>query len=139
MAQPGTAAAAALALAAGGGGGGPSDRGGSGGRSGGAPAAFFVPGAQGVGLQVISTFEDGRTVVAPASGAAQEGGFGGASGSAAAAAAGGVGASHAKGCNCRKSHCLKKYCECFQASIPCSGKCRCLECRNAVGELLVEF
>lgn len=125
--------------------------GGGGGTGGGAApsAALFVPGALGTGLQVISTFEDGRTVVAPASGAAREAGFvgGAAAGVGGAAAAGLLGvaggtpgsaaagaASHAKGCNCRKSHCLKKYCECFQASIPCSPKCRCLECRNGVGE-----
>ena len=36
-----------------------------------------------------------------------------------------------KGCNCKKSKCLKKYCECFNASVLCSTQlCRCTSCKN---------
>ncbi|OMJ83303.1 hypothetical protein SteCoe_15828 [Stentor coeruleus] len=39
-------------------------------------------------------------------------------------------AAHFKGCNCKKTKCTKKYCECFNAKIPCSSICKCRNCKN---------
>lgn len=35
-----------------------------------------------------------------------------------------------EGCNCKKSKCLKKYCECFLAGVSCTEKCNCEHCHN---------
>lgn len=37
---------------------------------------------------------------------------------------------HEIGCRCRRSRCMKKYCECFASAIACTSKCRCSDCSN---------
>nr|XP_027189568.1 protein tesmin/TSO1-like CXC 2 isoform X2 [Cicer arietinum] len=43
-------------------------------------------------------------------------------------------ARHKRGCNCKRSKCTKKYCECFQANVGCSSGCRCDGCKNVFGK-----
>lgn len=35
-----------------------------------------------------------------------------------------------RNCNCKKSNCLKKYCECFNSGVKCTSSCKCEECKN---------
>lgn len=34
-------------------------------------------------------------------------------------------------CNCKKSNCLKLYCDCFMAGLYCAPSCSCKECKNS--------
>jgi hypothetical protein len=38
--------------------------------------------------------------------------------------------STAIGCHCKKSKCLKLYCECFAALKYCDPRCACVDCGN---------
>jgi len=38
---------------------------------------------------------------------------------------------HKKGCRCKRSKCLKKYCECYNAGVKCNPQiCQCVDCCN---------
>jgi hypothetical protein len=39
-----------------------------------------------------------------------------------------------KGCNCTKSECLKRYCECYVTGKTCSVLCRCRDCKNTASK-----
>lgn len=34
------------------------------------------------------------------------------------------------GCICKKTECVKKYCECFSNGVSCSKECKCINCSN---------
>lgn len=35
-----------------------------------------------------------------------------------------------RGCNCKKSLCVKRYCECFNNGVGCVESCKCTQCSN---------
>lgn len=35
-----------------------------------------------------------------------------------------------KACNCKRSSCKKKYCECFESNRSCTANCKCEGCQN---------
>lgn len=37
---------------------------------------------------------------------------------------------HARGCTCRRTECIKSYCECFRAGVGCTRLCKCNNCKN---------
>lgn len=39
-------------------------------------------------------------------------------------------------CNCERSGCLKKYCECYKEGKKCSGRCNCINCKNKLKPIL---
>mgnify|MGYP002628894834 CR=1 FL=1 len=36
-----------------------------------------------------------------------------------------------KPCNCKKSKCLKMYCECYASGRACTSECQCCDCNNS--------
>ena len=33
-------------------------------------------------------------------------------------------------CSCKRTNCLKKYCDCYRIGILCTDKCSCVDCSN---------
>ena len=47
-------------------------------------------------------------------------------------------AQHAKGCHCKRSNCLKRYCECYALQVRCTAACKCVDCLNYAGSEALE-
>ncbi|XP_017082379.2 protein tesmin/TSO1-like CXC 2 [Drosophila eugracilis] len=50
----------------------------------------------------------------------------------------GQGQSGIKGCCCKRSQCIKNYCDCYQSMAICTKLCRCIGCRNTEVRKLVD-
>ncbi|MFH4979975.1 hypothetical protein AB6A40_006684 [Gnathostoma spinigerum] len=46
---------------------------------------------------------------------------------------------HQKGCHCKKSNCLKNYCECYEAKVACTDRCKCTSCRNTESDRAIKY
>eukprot|EP00656_Telonema_subtile_P030247 TRINITY_DN3324_c0_g1_i1.p1 TRINITY_DN3324_c0_g1~~TRINITY_DN3324_c0_g1_i1.p1 ORF type:complete len:343 (+),score=22.60 TRINITY_DN3324_c0_g1_i1:54-1082(+) len=44
-----------------------------------------------------------------------------------------------KSCRCRKTTCLKLYCDCFAAGQRCTAKCQCIRCKNTEQDPMPEI
>ena len=38
--------------------------------------------------------------------------------------------SNKRSCNCKKTKCLKKYCDCYTGGSHCNSDCKCEDCQN---------
>jgi hypothetical protein len=43
-----------------------------------------------------------------------------------------------RGCHCKRSNCLKKYCECYAVGLHCTDICKCVACLNRPGAVIPE-
>jgi hypothetical protein len=43
-----------------------------------------------------------------------------------------IGISVFRSCTCKKSNCLKRYCECYQSGLSCNPQCKCLSWYNMI-------
>ena len=46
---------------------------------------------------------------------------------------------HTRGCSCRRTSCLKKYCVCYNSGLKCNENCRCSECLNGKDEVSLDM
>lgn len=42
-----------------------------------------------------------------------------------------------KPCHCKRSHCQKKYCECYGNGVACTNGCKCQQCENSGNNTVV--